>query len=90
MGFLNFQSVIGVAAIMTVCWAASENRSAFPWKLAVGAILTQVVLVLALFGLPPIRAGLTSVGVAIDGLAASTQAGVAFVFGFLSGAGQQP
>lgn len=90
MGFLNFQSVVGIAVIMAVCWAASENRSAFPWKLAIGAILTQVILVLALFGLPPIRAGLTSVGVAIDGLAASTQTGVAFVFGFLSGAGQQP
>ena len=90
VGLLNVQSVVGIALIMAVCWAASENRTAFPWKLAIGALLTQVVLVLALFGLPPIRAGLTSVGAAIDGLAVSTQTGVAFVFGFLSGAGQQP
>ena len=90
VGLLNLQSVVGVVVILAVCWAVSENRDSFPWKLAVGAILTQIVLVLALFGLPPIRAGLAGVGVAIDGLAASTQTGVAFVFGFLSGAGGQP
>jgi CNT family concentrative nucleoside transporter len=58
--------------------------------MTVGAVLMQVVLVAALFGVPPIRAAVSGVGVAIDGLAASTQAGVAFVFGFLAGVDPQP
>jgi CNT family concentrative nucleoside transporter len=90
VGLLNVQSIVGILVILGVCWAASENRASFPWKLAVGAILTQVVLILLLFGLPPIRAGLAGVGVAIDGLATSTQTGVAFVFGFLAGVPGQP
>ncbi|HEY0651202.1 Na+ dependent nucleoside transporter N-terminal domain-containing protein, partial [Phenylobacterium sp.] len=72
----NAQSLVGVALVLLVCWAVSENRRRFPWKLAIGAILVQAILVLALFGLPALRSGLESVGVAVDGLAKSTQAGV--------------
>ncbi|HVI34197.1 NupC/NupG family nucleoside CNT transporter [Phenylobacterium sp.] len=86
----NAQSLAGLALVLLVCWALSEDRSRFPWKLAVGAILLQAVLVLALFGLPALRAGLAGVGTVVDGLANSTQAGVSFVFGFLAGTPQQP
>jgi concentrative nucleoside transporter, CNT family len=89
-GLQNAQSLVGVALVLAICWAVSEDRRRFPWKLALGAILTQAVLVLALFGLPALRAGLQGVGIAIDGLASSTQSGVAFVFGFLAGTENQP
>src|SRR6185437_10705189 len=86
----NAQSLVGVALAIGICWALSENRRLFPWKLAIGAVLVQAALVLALFGLPALRAGLQGVGHAVDGLSASTQAGVAFVFGFLAGTPNQP
>jgi CNT family concentrative nucleoside transporter len=86
----NAQSLVGVLSVLAICWALSENRRGFPWKLAVGAVLVQALLVLALFGVPAIRAGLAGVGQAVDGLSASTQAGVAFVFGFLAGTPNQP
>ena len=86
----NAQSLVGLVLILAVCWGLSENRERFPWKLVLGALAIQAVLVLALFGAPPLRAGLIAVGGAVDGLAASTQAGVSFVFGFLSGAPDQP
>ncbi|MFI4965397.1 MAG: NupC/NupG family nucleoside CNT transporter [Caulobacterales bacterium] len=86
----NAQSLLGVALAIGVCWALSENRRRFPWKLALGAVLVQAALVLALFGLPALRAGLQGVGHAVDGLSSSTQAGVAFVFGFLAGTPNQP
>jgi concentrative nucleoside transporter, CNT family len=86
----NAQSLVGVAAILLVCWAASADRKQFPWKLAAGALAVQGLLVAALFGLPALRAALAGVGVAVDGLATSTQAGVAFVFGFLAGTPNQP
>eukprot|EP01035_Chromulina_nebulosa_P063156 gene63156-86390_t len=89
-GLENAQSLVGVASVLLICWAVSENRGRFPIKLAVGAILTQAVLVLLLFGVPPLRDALQGVGIVVDGLATSTQAGVAFVFGFLAGTPNQP
>ena len=86
----NAQSLIGLTLIIVACWALSEDRKRFPWKLALGAVALQAVLVLALFGVPALRAGLAGVGQAVDGLANSTQAGVAFVFGFLAGTPNQP
>ncbi len=86
----NAQSLVGVALAIGLCWAISENRRRFPWKLALGAIAVQAILVVALFGLPLLRDGLVGVGHAVDGLSASTQAGVAFVFGFLAGGENQP
>ena len=57
-GLENAQSLVGVAAILASCWAVSENRGRFPWKLALGVMVVQGLLVLALFGLPALRAGL--------------------------------
>ena len=86
----NAQSLCGIAATVGICWLLSERRSAFPWKLALGAIAVQAGLVLLLFGLPTARAVLSGAGAAVDGLSSSTQAGVTFVFGFLAGGQAQP
>lgn len=91
MGYAqNFQGLLGLMAILFICWSLSENRGRFPWRLAVGTIVVQAILMVALFGLPPLRTGLLMLGHAVDGLATATQVGVAFVFGFLSGTGPQP
>jgi concentrative nucleoside transporter, CNT family len=83
------QSLVGLLGVVAVCWALSENRRAFPWKLALAALAIQVGLVLLLFGLPQAQSALTGVNAAVDALAGSTQAGSAFIFGFLAG-GEQP
>ena len=31
----NAQSLVGVAVVLLICWAVSENRRRFPWKLAI-------------------------------------------------------
>jgi CNT family concentrative nucleoside transporter len=90
-GLQNAQSLLGIAVTIGICWALSEKRRAFPWRLAIGAILVQAALVLLLFGLPSARSVLSGAGVVVGGLSDSTQAGVAFVFGFLAGQpGAQP
>jgi CNT family concentrative nucleoside transporter len=89
-GLENAQSLVGVFVTMGICWALSESRSAFPWKLALGAIAVQAGLVLLLFGLPAARSVLAGAGAVVDGLGGSTQTGVKFVFGFLAGADGQP
>jgi len=86
----NTQSLLGLAVIMGLCWALSENRRVFPWRLAAGALLIQLLLVLGLFGLPPLRALVAALGQGVEALAAATQTGVAFVFGFLAGGEGQP
>jgi CNT family concentrative nucleoside transporter len=86
----NAQSLVGIAFTIGLCWVLSEARGRFPWKLAIGAILVQAAMVGLLFGLPASRGALLGVGQAVDGLSASTQAGVRFVFGFLAGGDAQP
>lgn len=86
---LNLQSLLGLVVIVGVCWAISENRKAFPWRLTIGAILVQAGLVLALFAIPGSQAVLAAVTGAVDGLAVATTEGTKFVFGYLAG-GDQP
>ncbi|WP_295242363.1 nucleoside transporter C-terminal domain-containing protein [uncultured Brevundimonas sp.] len=86
---LNLQSLMGLVVIVAVCWAISENRKAFPWRLTIGAILVQAGLVLALFAIPGSQAVLAAVTGAVDGLAVATTEGTKFVFGYLAG-GDQP
>ena len=74
-GWYNAQSLLGLALTLGLCWLLSENRERFPWMLAFGAVSIQVALVLLLFGFPPARGVLLGVSGAVDGLAASAQAG---------------
>jgi len=34
----NAQSLVGIASVLAICWAMSENRRRFPWKLALGLV----------------------------------------------------
>ena len=86
---LNLQSLLGLVVIVAVCWAISENRRAFPWRLAIGAVAVQAALVLALFAIPGSQGVLAAVTGAVDGLARATNEGTKFVFGYLAG-GDQP
>jgi CNT family concentrative nucleoside transporter len=88
-GPLNVQSLIGLVVVMALCWLVSEDRRRFPWKLALGALAVQALLVLLLFGVPQARAALQWVARGVDGLSSSTAAGTSFVFGYLAG-GDQP
>lgn len=86
---LNLQSLLGLVVIVAVCWAISENRRAFPWRLALGAVVAQAALVLALFAIPGSQGVLAAVTGAVDSLARATNEGTKFVFGYLAG-GDQP
>ncbi|WP_374533091.1 NupC/NupG family nucleoside CNT transporter [Phenylobacterium sp.] len=85
----NAQSLAGLGFVVAVCWALSENKRAFPWKLAFGSIAVQIGLVLLLFGLPGAQGLIQTVNDGVDGLAAATAKGTQFVFGYMGG-GDQP
>lgn len=86
---LNLQSLLGLVVIVAACWALSENRRVFPWRLAFGAVAVQSTLVLALFAIPGSDRLLAGISGAVAGLAAATNRGTQFVFGYLAG-GDQP
>lgn len=87
--FENAQSLVGIVLTLLVCWGVSEDRRRFPWRLALGALIVQVGLVLLLFGLPMARGVVAGIGGAVDGLSEATSHGTQFVFGYLGG-GEQP
>lgn len=80
---LNLQSLFGLVVIVGACWAISEDRKAFPWRLTLGAIAVQALLVLALFAIPGSQVVLSGITGAVDGLSVATAEGARFVFGFL-------
>ena len=86
---LNLQSLFGLVVIVAICWAMSENRKAFPWRLAIGAIAVQAALVLATFAIPGSQVVLDGINNAVKGLELATEEGPKFVFGYLAG-GDQP
>jgi CNT family concentrative nucleoside transporter len=85
----NARSLLGIALIIAVCWAVSENRARFPWRLALGALALQAGLVALVFALPNAQVLLDGATAAMNGLTQATQAGTQFVFGYLGG-GRQP
>lgn len=85
----NAQSLVGLTLILLVCWALSEDRKRFPWRLALGALGVQIALVALMFGVPQARAVVSAINNAVDGLSSATAQGTQFVFGYLGG-GAQP
>ena len=85
----NAQSLVGIGFTLLVCWLLSEDKARFPWRLAIGAILVQVALVLLLFATPGAQAAVQAVNDGVDGLASATAQGTQFVFGYMGG-GTQP
>jgi concentrative nucleoside transporter, CNT family len=85
----NLQSLLGIVVMLAACWLLSENKKRFPFRLAVGAILVQVILIVLLFALPQSHAVLDGVGAGMQALSDATMQGVQFVFGYMGG-GDQP
>jgi CNT family concentrative nucleoside transporter len=82
---LHFQSALGIAAILALAWALSENRRTFPFRTVAVGLLLQVALALLLLKVPVAREGLFALNGAVDALMAATKAGTAFVFGYAGG-----
>ena len=85
----NLQSLLGLAVIIGVCWLMSEDRTRFPWRLTLGALAVQALLVLLVFGVPGSEVVLGAITGSVDALATATRRGTQFIFGYLGG-GDQP
>lgn len=80
------QSILGLIALFLIAWALSENRRFVPWRIVIPGVILQVVLALLLLKAPPLKQVFLALNDALLALEKATQAGTAFVFGYLGGA----
>jgi concentrative nucleoside transporter, CNT family len=79
------QSAVGVAALLALAFAISENRRAVPFRQVASGVALTFVLAVLFLKIPQLKAGFAAVGDAVDAIAAATRAGTSFVFGYLGG-----
>ncbi|MCU0758099.1 MAG: hypothetical protein MUF07_02715 [Steroidobacteraceae bacterium] len=81
------QSALGIALVLAIAWALSEDRSALPrWRWIAGAVALQLVGALVILRVPAVWEALRAASGAIDVLDQSSRAGSAYMFGYLGGA----
>ena len=80
------QSAFGFVAILFLAWLASENRRVVAWRTVIAGIVLQIVFAAALLKLAIFKQFFLALNDALRALETATQAGTAFVFGYLGGA----
>ena len=80
------QAILGIPFLVLLCWALSEDRRAIPWRTVAGGIGLQIALAVVLLHAAPARAAILLLNRGMDALQHATDAGTAFVFGYLGGA----
>lgn len=82
----HLQSLLGVAVILTIAWALSEDRGDRPgWRWIGGALAMQLLLALVILRVPFVW---TAIGFANKGVMAiesATLVGSSYMFGYLGG-----
>jgi CNT family concentrative nucleoside transporter len=76
----------GLACLLVFAFVLSEDRRAIPWRVVVAGMALQTALALALVKFPPAALLMASLAGAVGALDHATEAGTAFVFGYLGGA----
>ena len=84
MGAL-LQGLAGMAGLLALAWLCSESRRKVPWRLVASALVLQLALAVLLLKLPAAKDAFLALNGVMLGLEKATQAGTAFVFGYLGG-----
>jgi CNT family concentrative nucleoside transporter len=79
------QALTGIGGILVIAWLLSENRRNVPWRPVAGGLLLQLALAVLLLKLPGAKQAFLALNDALLALERATQAGTAFVFGYLGG-----
>lgn len=79
------QSALGVAALVALAWAMSENRRAVSLRQIGAGLGLMFAVALLLLKAPPVRAVVASAHGVVEAISAATRAGTAFVFGYVGG-----
>ena len=85
--FDSLRGIIGIAVLMGLAWAVSENRKSLPgWRWVAGALLLQGLLAVLILRVPAVWAAVGLVNNAVSAVEAATLKGSAYMFGYLGGA----
>ena len=79
------RGLLGLAALLAIAWALSEDRRRIPWRTVIAGIALQWTLALLLLFFPPANALIFLLNDGATALQNATQAGTSFVFGYLGG-----
>ncbi len=77
--------LFGLATLVLLAWLLSEDRRAVRPRLILAGLTLQIVLALALLGLPPVQMLFVALNDAVLALQQATESGTGFVFGYLGG-----
>lgn len=85
--FDQLRGIIGIAVLIGVAWAISENRKAHPgWRWIAGALALQGVLAVLIVRVPIVWQAVGLVNNAVSAVEAATLKGSSYMFGYLGGA----
>ncbi len=85
-GFSNHvQALLGIALLLGLSYALSEDRAGINWRAIGGGLALQLALALLLIDLPAARFLMLGLNRAVDALQIATDSGTVFVFGYLGG-----
>ena len=83
----NLQGLIGLAALVLLAWAVSENRAARPgWRWIGGALLLQLAIALVVTRVPAVWEVVGLANRAVAAIEAATLVGSSYMFGYIGGA----
>jgi CNT family concentrative nucleoside transporter len=79
------RGLAGIAALVALSWALSENRRGIRLRPVLGGLALQLALALLLLDVPFARQAMLGLNHVVDALQSATDAGTSFVFGYLGG-----
>jgi len=85
--FDQLRGVIGLAVLLGLAWAFSENRARHPgWRWMLGALALQGVLAVLIVRVPAVWAAVGLANNAVSAVEQATLKGSSYMFGYLGGA----
>jgi CNT family concentrative nucleoside transporter len=82
----SIHALTGMAGLLALAWAASENRRAIPWRAVAVGVVLLLVLAVVFLKVPLIKDAFMKLNDVLLVLERATQAGTSLVFGYLGGA----
>jgi concentrative nucleoside transporter, CNT family len=85
--FDQTRGVLGIAALLAIAWALSEDRAARPgWRWIAGALALQAALALVILRVPFVWQLMSYANSGVQAVEKATLAGSSYMFGYLGGA----